>query len=101
MEENAAIKRQRRHLVARLDVTQINLALQGYGRWPSSSGRILVSGGTSLGKATLANALLAGMSHLDERVILIEGTRELQYAAPEVVALRTRSGTRRWPAASP
>jgi P-type conjugative transfer ATPase TrbB len=51
---------------------------------------ILVVGGTSSGKTTLANALLAEMAHLDERVILIEDTRELQCAAPDVVALRTR-----------
>jgi P-type conjugative transfer ATPase TrbB len=53
---------------------------------------ILVAGGTSSGKTTLANALLAEMAHLDERVILIEDTRELQCAASDVVALRTRAG---------
>jgi len=53
---------------------------------------ILVVGGTSSGKTTLANALLAEMAHLDERVILIEDTRELQCAAPDIVALRTRAG---------
>jgi len=52
---------------------------------------ILVAGGTSSGKTTLANALLAEMAHLAERVILIEDTRELQCAAPDVVALRTRA----------
>lgn len=52
---------------------------------------ILVAGGTSSGKTTLANALLAEMGDLDERVILIEDTRELQCAAADVVALRTRS----------
>jgi len=54
---------------------------------------ILVAGGTSSGKTTLANALLVEMAHLDERVILIEDTRELQCAAPDVVALRTRTGS--------
>ncbi|RQW40595.1 P-type conjugative transfer ATPase TrbB [Novosphingobium sp. LASN5T] len=54
---------------------------------------ILVVGGTSSGKTTLANALLAEMARLDERVILIEDTRELQCAAPDVVALRTRAGS--------
>jgi type IV secretion system protein VirB11 len=54
---------------------------------------ILVAGGTSSGKTTLANALLAEMAHLDERVILIEDTRELQCAARDVVALRTRPGS--------
>ena len=53
---------------------------------------ILVAGGTSSGKTTLANALLAEMAHLDERVILIEDTRELQSPAPDTVALRTRTG---------
>lgn len=54
---------------------------------------ILVVGGTSSGKTTLANALLAEMAGLGERVILIEDTRELQCAAPDVVALRTRAGS--------
>lgn len=53
---------------------------------------ILIAGGTSSGKTTLANALLAEMAHLDERVILIEDTRELQSPAPDTVALRTRAG---------
>lgn len=53
---------------------------------------ILVAGGTSSGKTTLANALLAEMAHLDERVILIEDTRELQSPAADTVALRTRPG---------
>ena len=53
---------------------------------------ILIVGGTSSGKTTLANALLAELAHLDERVILIEDTRELQCSAPDVVALRTRAG---------
>ena len=39
------------------------------------------------------NALLAEMAHLDERVILIEDTRELQCPAPDTVALRTRAGS--------
>jgi type IV secretion system protein VirB11 len=53
---------------------------------------ILVAGGTSSGKTTLANALLAELGIRDERVILIEDTRELQCAAPDTVALRTRPG---------
>ncbi|HVB16656.1 MAG TPA: P-type conjugative transfer ATPase TrbB [Stellaceae bacterium] len=51
---------------------------------------ILVAGGTSSGKTTLANALLAEIA--EERVILIEDTRELQCAAPDCVALRTKPG---------
>jgi type IV secretion system protein VirB11 len=54
---------------------------------------ILVAGGTSSGKTTLANALLAEVAKRDERVILIEDTRELQCAAADCVALRTRHGT--------
>ena len=53
---------------------------------------ILVAGGTSSGKTTLANALLAEMALVGERVILIEDTRELQSPAPDTVALRTRPG---------
>ena len=53
---------------------------------------ILVAGGTSSGKTTFANALLAELAPRDERVIIIEDTRELQCAAPDTVALRTRPG---------
>jgi type IV secretion system protein VirB11 len=53
---------------------------------------LLIAGGTSSGKTTLANALLAEIAGLDERVILIEDTRELQCAVPDCVALRTRPG---------
>ena len=53
---------------------------------------ILVAGGTSSGKTTLANALLGELAARDERVILIEDTRELQCPAPDTVALRTRPG---------
>ncbi|MCC6912286.1 MAG: P-type conjugative transfer ATPase TrbB [Rhodospirillaceae bacterium] len=53
---------------------------------------ILIAGGTSSGKTTLANALLAEIAVLNERVILIEDTRELQCAAKDCVALRTRPG---------
>ena len=53
---------------------------------------ILVAGGTSTGKTTLANALLAEVAATGDRVVLIEDTRELQCAAPNLVALRTRDG---------
>ncbi|HTN59964.1 MAG TPA: P-type conjugative transfer ATPase TrbB [Devosia sp.] len=53
---------------------------------------ILIAGGTSSGKTTLANALLAEIAHQDERVIVIEDTRELQCAAPDCVNLRTKPG---------
>ena len=53
---------------------------------------ILIAGGTSSGKTTLANALLAEVAECNERVILIEDTRELQCAARDCVSLRTRRG---------
>lgn len=53
---------------------------------------ILVAGGTSTGKTTLANALLAEVARTDDRVVLIEDTRELQCAALNVVSLRTKDG---------
>lgn len=53
---------------------------------------VLIAGGTSSGKTTLANALLAEIARCDERVIILEDTRELQCAAPDCVALRTKPG---------
>lgn len=53
---------------------------------------ILVTGGTSTGKTTLVNALLAEEALGGERIILIEDTRELRCAVPNLVALRTRDG---------
>jgi P-type conjugative transfer ATPase TrbB len=53
---------------------------------------ILVAGGTSTGKTTLANALLVEVAKSSDRVVLIEDTRELQCAAPNLVALRTKDG---------
>jgi P-type conjugative transfer ATPase TrbB len=53
---------------------------------------ILVAGGTSTGKTTLVNALLAEVAKTGDRVVLIEDTRELQCAAPNLVSLRTKEG---------
>ncbi len=53
---------------------------------------ILVVGGTSSGKTTLVNALLAEVAALDERVVILEDTRELRCAAKDVVTLRTKPG---------
>jgi type IV secretion system protein TrbB len=53
---------------------------------------VLVAGGTSTGKTTLVNALLAEIAETGDRIVLIEDTRELQCAAPNLVALRTKDG---------
>ena len=53
---------------------------------------ILVAGGTSTGKTTLTNALLAEVAKTTDRVVIIEDTRELQCAAPNLVAMRTKDG---------
>jgi len=53
---------------------------------------VLVAGGTSTGKTTLVNALLAEVAWTADRVVLIEDTRELQCEAPNLVALRTKDG---------
>ena len=53
---------------------------------------ILVAGGTSTGKTTLTNALLAEVAKTADRVVIIEDTRELQCAAPNLVAMRTKDG---------
>ena len=58
----------------------------------SSRQNILVAGGTSTGKTTLTNALLAEVAKSDDRVVLIEDTRELQCTARNLVSLRTKDG---------
>ncbi|WP_283179944.1 P-type conjugative transfer ATPase TrbB [Gemmobacter sp. 24YEA27] len=58
----------------------------------TSRANILVAGGTSTGKTTLTNALLAEVAKTQDRVVIIEDTRELQCAAPNLVAMRTKDG---------
>jgi type IV secretion system protein TrbB len=58
----------------------------------SAPRNILVAGGTSTGKTTLVNALLAQVAWTADRVILIEDTRELQCKTPNLVELRTKKG---------
>ncbi len=58
----------------------------------ASRRNILIAGGTSTGKTTLTNALLAEVARTADRVVLIEDTRELQCAAPNLVALRIKDG---------
>ena len=55
---------------------------------------ILIAGGTGTGKTTLANAILHAMGQQtpEHRLVIIEDTRELQCAAPNVVFLRTSEG---------
>jgi type IV secretion system protein VirB11 len=53
---------------------------------------ILVAGGTSTGKTTLTNALLAEIAKTADRVVIIEDTRELQCRAENLVAMRTKDG---------
>lgn len=58
----------------------------------ASAKNIVVVGGTSSGKTTLVNALLAEAAKCGDRVILIEDTRELHCAAEDSVSLRTKPG---------
>jgi type IV secretion system protein VirB11 len=53
---------------------------------------ILVVGGTSTGKTTLVNALLAEVAETADRIILIEDIPELQCKAPNFVAMCTLEG---------
>jgi type IV secretion system protein TrbB len=53
---------------------------------------ILIAGGTGSGKTTLANALLAEVAYLNERVVILEDTRELRCDAKDAVTLRTKPG---------
>ena len=53
---------------------------------------VLVAGGTSTGKTTLVNALLAEVAKTNDRVVLIEDTRELNLPHENWVPLLTRHG---------
>jgi type IV secretion system protein VirB11 len=53
---------------------------------------IVIAGGTSTGKTTLANALLQEMAVSGDRVILLEDTVELQCVTDDHVPLRTKPG---------
>ena len=59
----------------------------------ASHANILIAGGTSSGKTTFTNALLAEASLHDDRIVILEDTRELRCAAPNVVQLRTHRGS--------
>jgi len=50
---------------------------------------IVIAGGTSSGKTTFANALLAEPALHADRMVILEDTRELRCIAPDVTQLRT------------
>lgn len=50
---------------------------------------IVIAGGASSGKTTLANALLAEIASTDDRIVILEDTRELRCDVSDLVALRT------------
>jgi type IV secretion system protein TrbB len=52
---------------------------------------ILVAGGTGSGKTTLVNAVLAEHAFRNDRVVIIEDTKELQCPAEDKVELLTKS----------
>jgi P-type conjugative transfer ATPase TrbB len=58
----------------------------------ATKANIVVVGGTSSGKTTLVNALLAEVAATQERVVILEDTRELNCVAEDCVKLRTKPG---------
>lgn len=54
---------------------------------------ILIAGGTSSGKTTFTNALLADPAFNEDRIVILEDTSELKCAAPNAVQLRTHRGS--------
>ena len=67
------------------------MAYLGYGL-AQGEGFIVVTGEIGAGKTTLVNALLAEVAGQEERVVILEDTRELKCAAADCVALRTKPG---------
>lgn len=53
---------------------------------------VLIGGSTGSGKSTLVNALLAVMAAMEERIVTLEDTPELQCPAPNTLRLYTRPG---------
>jgi len=53
---------------------------------------IVIAGGTSTGKTTLANALLKEIAATGDRVVILEDTVELQCTCADHLSLRTRPG---------
>ncbi len=71
-----------------MDAAQADLLRQAI----KDRANIVIAGGTSSGKTTLAKALLAEIAAAGDRVLILEDTRELQCAAPDHVCLRTKPG---------
>lgn len=55
----------------------------------SAHKNIIAAGGTASGKTTLLNAILAEISKMGERIVIIEDTSELRCTAPNHVKLQT------------
>lgn len=53
---------------------------------------IVIAGGTSSGKTTLANTLLQEIGASGDRVVILEDTRELRCSSQDSLALRTKRG---------
>lgn len=53
---------------------------------------IVVAGGTSTGKTTLANAILDEIAHTQDRVLVLEDTIELQCRSADHVSMRAEPG---------
>ena len=87
--------RKRATIVFTLDdyVTQGILSADGAGmlrRAVAERKNILVAGGTGSGKTTLVNAILAEPAFRNDRVVIIEDTKELQCPAEDKVELLTK-----------
>jgi type IV secretion system protein VirB11 len=59
-------------------------------RAASERQNLLIAGGTGSGKTTLANAILAEPAFVDDRVVLIEDTAELQCSAEDRLEMLTK-----------
>ncbi len=71
-----------------LTLSQIEALRRGVReRW-----NILIAGGTSTGKTTLANALLREIASTNDRIVVLEDTVELQCIAKDHVPMRTKPG---------
>lgn len=68
-----------------LTIRQKEIILEGV----KAKKNFLVIGGTSTGKTTFTNAIINEISKTDDRLVIIEDTREIQSASKNTVFLRT------------